>query len=555
MVSLDDIDYRSRIHLLFILVFDLQKHLTGGVYLFFGIPLRISKANKNYMDQTRSNQPNAAKLISSLRNTGYDSYSAIADIVDNSIDAEARTIKIFVEQKDKKISIIIADDGIGMDEAILDEALKLGSKTDRDEVSDLGKYGMGLCTASISMAKKLEVITKKKDEKILFSSQDLDVVVERNEFVKILREANVKEEEFFKKMLKGGSGTVVVISNVDRLSDTNYSQFSATLSKQLGRIYRKFLEVGIEIFVNDKKIIKSDPLFSENKETKIYSDELYELPPSAINGKKESIRVKIVILPLYNEQLESEYKMNITNQGFYVMRNNREVAKSITMGLFTKHNSLNRLRMELSFNATLDNEMGVRFTKDGVSPNQAIMDFIKQEIGGQIASISISLKKEKASSPAMVVDHAGSEQVIAQRAKLLITPEAVVEKRGPREKHEDVDASGVADKPKDRVNFREVKTSPKGMGARFESVSHGREGVLYECYQEGKIIVIQWNTDHPFYDQVILANKDSKAIISALDYLVFAFASAEMKTQNDDNVELMANIKSIMSTNLRALLS
>lgn len=246
--------------------------------------------------------------------------------------------------------------------------------------------------------------------------------------------------------------------------------------------------------------------------------------------------------------------MNITSQGFYVMRNNREVAKSQTLDVFSKHNDYNRLRAEISFGASIDNEMGVRFTKDGVSPNQAITDFLKQELGGQIASIRNVMLKNKRADKGSQVDHASSEAVIAQRAKLLITPEAQIEKRGPRKGTRDEDQKEPKD-TKDRENFRKTKTSPKGLGARFEIASMGREGTLYETYQEGKVIVIRWNTDHPFYDRVILANKDSKDITSALDYLVFALASAELKNINDDNVELMANIKSVMSTNLRALLS
>lgn len=291
-----------------------------------------------------------------------------------------------------------------------------------------------------------------------------------------------------------------------------------------------------------------------HKETKVYSDEVYELPGAAVNGTKEKIRVKIVILPEVNSELEKEMKMNIRSQGFYVMRNNREVAAGQTLEVFSKHNDFNRLRVELAFSASIDNEMGVRFTKDGVSPNQAITDFLKQELGGQIASIRSIMLRNKRADKASQVDHASSEAVIAQRAKLLITPEAQIEKRGPRKEIRNEDLKTPKD-TRDRENFRQTKTSPKGLGARFETAAMGREGTLYETYQTGKIIVIRWNTDHPFYDRVILANKDSKDIISALDYLVFALASAELKNSNDDNVELMANIKSVMSTNLRALLS
>lgn len=505
------------------------------------------------MDQYKSNHPNAAKLISSLRNTGYDSYAAVEDIIDNSIDAQARIIRIDVDNEKKDLRITIADNGTGMNEAVLNEALKLGSMTDKDEVSDLGKFGMGLCTASISMARRLEVITKEAGSDAFYSCQDLDEVIKRDEFVKILRKAEKSEEDKLAE-LAGEQGTVIILSNVDRLSDSNVSQFSGKLSRDVGRIYRKFIESGIAFYVNGKKVEINDPLMLSHKETRIYSDEEYDLPTAAVNGKKEKIRVKIVLLPEVNPELEKELKMNIRSQGFYILRNNREVADGEALDIFKKHNDFNRLRGEISFNASIDNEMGVRFTKDGVSPNQAIADFLKQELGGQVVSIrSLVLKNRKADKSSQV-DHASSEAVIAQRAKLLITPEAQIEKRGSRKGTRDDDSKDPKG-TKDRENFRQVKTSPKGLGARFEVASMGREGTLYETYQEGKVIVIRWNTDHPFYDRVILANKDSKDITSALDYLVFALASAELKNINDDNVELMANIKSVMSTNLRALLS
>lgn len=524
------------------------------VFIRFLVSARISKINKIIMDQYRSNHPNAAKLIFSLRNTGYDSYAAVEDIIDNSIDAQARSIKVVVEHDKRDLRITIADNGHGMSEAILDEALKLGSITDKEEISDLGKFGMGLCTASISMARKLEVITQEKGSGCLYSSQDLDEIIKRNEFIKVLRRADKAEAQLFNE-LAGKQGTIVILSSVDRLSDTNTAQFASKLSRDIGRIYRKFIEAGIEFSVNGKKIEMIDPLVLSNKNTKIYSDEVYDLPETATAGKKnQKIRVMLVLLPESSQEEAKLNGWNIRNQGFYVMRNNREIASGEALDIFSKHNDFNRLRMEISFNAVLDNEMGVRFSKDGVKPNQGITDFLKQEIGGQISSIRSIMLKNKRADKESQVDHASSEAVIAQRAKLLITPEVQVEKRAPR-----TNLRGEEQKPprdtKERENFRQTRTSPKGLGARFEAAAMGREGTLYETYQEGKVIVIRWNTDHPFYDRVILVNKDSKDIVSAIDYLIFALASAELKNSNDDNIELMANLKSVMSTNLRALLS
>ena len=91
------------------------------------------------MDKFTANQPNAAKLLESLRSSGYDNYSALADLIDNSFDANADNIKVEIgEGKDGKVLISIADNGDGMDKKTLDQALRLGSLTGQDNVS-LGK--------------------------------------------------------------------------------------------------------------------------------------------------------------------------------------------------------------------------------------------------------------------------------------------------------------------------------------------------------------------------------------------------------------------------------
>jgi hypothetical protein len=498
------------------------------------------------------NHPNAGKLLSSLRNTGYDSnYTAIEDIIDNSIDAGARKVDVSINTVDKELRIVISDDGSGMSETILDQALKLGSDTQKDEMSDLGKYGMGLCTASISMARGLEVITKQAGGDYLYSSQDLDEVVIADDFIKELRKANDNEITLFKDFVKEDHGTIVVLNKIDRVSNTNPTIFANLLSKDIGRIYRKFIDAGIHISVNEKKVLATDPLMTNLEGTKIYSDEEYEVP--SYKGK-DRIRVKIAILPEVNGTLESEMKMNIRSQGFYVIRNNREIADGQSLDVFKKHNDFNRLRIELSFTSNLDNEMGVRFTKNGVFPNQAISDFLKQEIGGQITSIRKMFIKSHNADKSQEIDHSESASVIAKKSKLLITPEKIVEKREPKVNAINNIVKSGNDEPRIR-NPKETKLSPTGLGARFETLSMGREGAVYDCRQEGKVIVIQWNVDHPFYEKIILVNKDRKDLTAGIDFLIYALASAELKTTNDDNIELISTIKSIMSSNLRALLS
>ena len=106
--------------------------------------------------------PNAASLMQSLRAFGYDVSTAVADLIDNSITAEASAISICFEWNDGEPWISIADDGYGMTENELSEAMKTGSKNPLDEraPNDLGRFGLGLKTASFSQCKRLTVASK-----------------------------------------------------------------------------------------------------------------------------------------------------------------------------------------------------------------------------------------------------------------------------------------------------------------------------------------------------------------------------------------------------------
>ena len=122
--------------------------------------------------------PNAAKLIESLRYLTYTNETAIADIVDNSFDAEADNVIVSIDKND---SIIIHDDGHGMDKKVMGEAIKLGSDTQKEQ-TDLGRFGMGLVTASISMGRRVEVISKMEDEEPHKVVLDLDHIVDTKQW-------------------------------------------------------------------------------------------------------------------------------------------------------------------------------------------------------------------------------------------------------------------------------------------------------------------------------------------------------------------------------------
>jgi hypothetical protein len=212
------------------------------------------------MRYDRPNDPNAARLIESLRHLGYGNYEAIADIVDNSIDAEAQKISIKIQQKSGQPLIVITDDGDGMTEAVLDQAMRLGSLTSRDLNSDLGKFGMGLVTASLSLARKCHVITRTADG-TFSSAWDVDEIISQNKFLKHLDKATDEERSVFDDECGSTkSGTVVILSKCDNLSNKNLSSFASNLKHHLGRVHRYFIDAGRAITVNNERILAIDPL-------------------------------------------------------------------------------------------------------------------------------------------------------------------------------------------------------------------------------------------------------------------------------------------------------
>ena len=127
------------------------------------------------------NTPSPDVLMNSMRSIGYNFRTAIADIIDNSISAKAKNIYISSPINDEKIFITILDDGEGMDDSELFNAMKYGSNKEYYDTNDLGRFGLGLKSASLSQCRILTVASKK--ENVIVAYQwDLDSVIQNREW-------------------------------------------------------------------------------------------------------------------------------------------------------------------------------------------------------------------------------------------------------------------------------------------------------------------------------------------------------------------------------------
>jgi hypothetical protein len=490
------------------------------------------------------NSPNARKLLDSLRYLGYDNLYAIADLIDNAMDADAQNVWVTIERADRNdFRIGIADDGGGMNEEVLDQASRLGSEVARNPGTDLGRFGMGLVTASLSLGRRLTIVTRAAGGELISNVTDTDQMVESNRFVKqYFGPARDEEESLFLEALgDAAAGTVVQITKSDGFRRRYVGAFERALVQHLGQVYRMFIRAGRKFHVNGDEVQINDPLWLDHEKTEIYSDETYELKYVEKSGNsdevrevRDPVRVRLVILPDHGStDANRKAGYNVQRSGFYVLRNNREIAAAQLLGLasLSRHPDFIRFRGELFLTGRLDDAFGVEFTKRDVKPIQSIRDQLDDAVGASLRSIRSQLKRKVIKKEAEELDHSSAERLIDSKASLLIKP-------APRGEPA---AGPEAETPLGTVKFR--------LG------SFGREGSVYAAEQRGRTTFIDWNVDHPFYERFVIANRDNREVLNAVHALIFSMAVGELKVFDDDNREFVESWKAIMSANLRILLS
>lgn len=509
------------------------------------------------MKYDRPNDPNAGRLVESLRHLGYGNYEAIADLIDNAIDADAQQIKIRIHQKGGQPQISIADTGIGMTKDVLDQAMRLGSMTSRDVNSDLGRFGMGLVTASLSIAKKCHVITRSGDG-CWSSAWDVDEIVIQNSFLKHLDSATNEEVALLDKEIgKDLTGTLVVLTKCDNLGNKNLSVFASTLKNHVGRVHRYFIGAGRQIEINDDLVLAIDPLQLGDPVTETVVDDVFSVSIDEEGvERQESIRVRIVLVP-ENPATELDVAKSMKSQGFYIMRNQREIMNAVTLDFFTKHNDFNRMRGEVFFPGTLDRLVGIEFTKREVKLHQSLYDQLANTLVPTCRSIKHreSNKKRVETSEVQQQIHKQAAKVIAEKDKLLIKPKATIEKR---ESRKNGGGNGHVPKPeaeRERKNLNRTQELETRLNCEIREERMGPNGQIYECDMEGRKLVLRYNVEHPFYQRFIVENIADGRVVTAADFLIYSMATAELRMLDSGELDAVNNFKAVMSSNLRTLLN
>jgi len=509
------------------------------------------------MRYDRPNDPNAGRLIESLRYLGYGNYEALADLVDNAVDAEAQQIKLTVQQRNNQPYISIADTGTGMSEAVLDQALRLGSLTSRDLNSDLGKFGMGLVTASLSIAKNCYAITRGSDG-CFASGWDVDEIINRNAFVKHFAKATPDEiEQLNEQIGKESTGTLVILTKCDNLNNRNLSSFASNLRHHVGRVHRHFIQAGRVVTVNGDVVAAIDPLQLGDELTETVIDELIPVTVTEEGEKRtENVRARIVLVPDVPSN-ELEVGKSMKAQGFYVMRNQREVMNAVTLDFFTKHNDFNRMRGEVFFPGTLDKLVGIEFTKRQVNFEQSLYDQLASILKPTCRTIKRreANKKRVETSDVQQQLHLQSAKAISEKDKLLIKPKAVIEKRAAVAGGANGKTSVKLEPSRERKNLNRTQAVETRLNCEIREERLGPNGQIYECDLEGRKLVLRYNVEHPFYQRFIVDYLNESRLVTAADFFIYSMATAELKMMDEGELDAVNNFKAILSANLRTLLN
>ena len=342
--------------------------------------------------------PDPAALIDSLRAFPYSASSAIADLIDNSIAAGARIVRIFTKWNNGNPTVEVVDDGSGMTIEGLQTALRFagtGPSAQRD-VTDLGRFGLGLKTASLSQCSRV-MVTSMRDGSVANLGWDVDELQLSRQW-KPSRSVQYETSSHV-ALLNGADGTVVSWQKLDRLlgrdlANQSIEELDEVFEKvqdYLEMVFHRFMRRAkpdganhLEIYINENKLTPWDPFLEEYP----IADQVYRVEEQDIQLHGGISRIVGYVLPTEREA-KTDGALDIWEksgrqrwnklQGFYVYRLDR----LLTMGgyldlgrLLDEHSKLARICIELD-NKT-DNDWLLDVTKSSVTPPVSVKRQLEQ---------------------------------------------------------------------------------------------------------------------------------------------------------------------------------
>lgn len=497
-------------------------------------------------------------MLESLRYENYDFLHGLGELVDNSVEGGAHNIWVMHKTEDTTLTtgnqkkpktyevvseIAVVDDGEGMPLSVLRKALVLGeSGPRRSKALGIGRFGVGMTLGSLALARRIDVYSRsQKDGSFYHTYLDLDSVKAGQQKRIPTPEVATPPAEYAEQV-KNSSGTIVILTKCDRLqySQTNQDRPTSSdyhldgLPHWLGRTYRKFIANGVNLWVDKTKVFLHDPLYllgptvwdakgKGDPKAKDLGTSYIELELPAQPGKTAKVAIRMTLLPIeFREKrfhggkgIAAERRVD-ENDGVSILRADREVLYDkvpyLYPGVYERGREIDRhWGCEISFPPELDQYFTVRYIKRGAEPvsflRKEIRKIVEPTIATLRAQIQQDFKKSDQEAAAQQSAFTAAEEAMAAVDRVLPRP-----LRDANVTREEEDAQlqtiaensvDVTDAPPEEKPSRQAQEKQRLIERPYSIVAvRYPPNIFFTTKHFFKKIVIELNTNHPFYKEV-----------------------------------------------------
>jgi hypothetical protein len=514
--------------------------------------------------------PDPARVIEGLRDTGYSFETAIADLIDNSIEAGASRVDVQVTLAvDGQPIVLIADDGCGMTEQELCQAMQYGSPVNQKR--RLSKFGLGMKTASTAFCRRLVVTSRGSDGRVSSAVWDLDYIAEKRKWLLQTPTPHAIDLEALESTAGEGTGTVVRWDKIDRLvgpkaasalADGRTKRTQSTLTRKVqelkthvSSVFNRYLREWdgrppMEMCVNGDAIAPWDPFCSaEDKTVQVLKK---RVAAEKEDGTQSAFDVRSVVIPPKGEYSSNEgmvaARISNENQGIYVYREDRLIHGPDWLRIVRQEPHYSLARVEFSFNQDLDEAFNVDIKKSRIELQESIYDFIKDKVMPPVRKIADdTYRGERKKDARKRADglHNGSNQILS-----LKSPEL----QGSKVESVDEEAQTAtlvnsAGRVTISISLIPGEDTSKVFVRPRASLD---DGLLWNPTVVDEHVAVDLNTSHPFYERVYLPAR-SDSVVQAFDYLLWALANAELQVLSEAHRAALMDLRYDASKRLRAL--
>lgn len=520
------------------------------------------------------NEPDAPRLIFGLRDTGYNVRTAAADIIDNSIAAKAGQINVEITlREDGRKFVYFGDNGEGMDAQGIHRAMRYGAP-ERENPESLGKFGLGLKTASSSVCLKYTLISRKSpDQELAKLAWDLEYVAKQKKWEMLKEPVTSDEQEMFEELC-GDKGTLLIWEKCDRILTKDYEPGSAkeqaaikrlaeSLVKHLSLVYHRFVdsaddrERNVSIFVNQIPVDPWNPFYPSRSE-QVLAETKQKLLVEMPDGSEEIANIRAWILPHRSDMTKDEEKAHarISNraQGFYVYREGRLIQDGSWMDVFgapEPHTSL--LRIEFDFGHELDDAFRIDVKKSRILFHPDLEDGLRDLLQPIYREAGKRARRQtREQTNVRQIDHTSANKNIADTGS---ASKAQVTSVDPAAQSA-VISNNMGSKIKLKLTVQSNVSADTVYVDAVEDINTGElwQPALRSAGDSGHMPAVLLNKHHDFYQKIYKRAAANGYAVEGMDLLLWAFAAAEQNNTNEELEPIFEDIRSEISNNLRKLL-